>query len=308
MLFRFLEALGFTDLTATLNCIPSGAARESFSQALREHVRPKAASLGPEDAAPARGKPAAPLRLEGPRSRHAAPGRSVDPRVSGRGVAPAPRGAQGAAAPGRRALHGERGDRARPRLLHPHGVRGRLGEARRAERDPGRRPLRRPRGPSRRAADARGGLRHRRGPARLADDDGRPRPRGRCSGSCPTRRTSSPTRSPWLPSCGPSCPTRRWRAIWRAAASARGCRGRRRFCADPGRHAQRARGVRAVLLGSREREDGNVTIKDLATRRAADVSADGARRAPRRGEGTMTPTTRQKAGELRSADAGAPCS
>jgi histidyl-tRNA synthetase len=50
MLFRFLGALGFTDLTATLNCIPSGAAREAFSAALQEHVRPGAASLGPEDA------------------------------------------------------------------------------------------------------------------------------------------------------------------------------------------------------------------------------------------------------------------
>ena len=49
MLFQFLQALGFTDLTATLNCIPSGAARERFSAALREHVRPKASGLGPED-------------------------------------------------------------------------------------------------------------------------------------------------------------------------------------------------------------------------------------------------------------------
>jgi histidyl-tRNA synthetase len=49
MLFRFLQALGFTDLTATLNCIPSGGARERFSAALREHVRPKAGALGPED-------------------------------------------------------------------------------------------------------------------------------------------------------------------------------------------------------------------------------------------------------------------
>ena len=50
MLFRFLEALGFSDLTATLNCIPSGEARERFSAALREHVRPKASELGEEDA------------------------------------------------------------------------------------------------------------------------------------------------------------------------------------------------------------------------------------------------------------------
>ena len=31
MLFAFLGALGFTDLTATLNCIPAGAAREAFA-------------------------------------------------------------------------------------------------------------------------------------------------------------------------------------------------------------------------------------------------------------------------------------
>ena len=50
MLFAFLGALGFTDLTATLNCIPAGAARDAFAGALREHVRPQAAALGPEDA------------------------------------------------------------------------------------------------------------------------------------------------------------------------------------------------------------------------------------------------------------------
>ncbi len=49
MLFAFLGALGFTDLTATLNCIPSGEARAAFSKALQAHVRPKAAALGPED-------------------------------------------------------------------------------------------------------------------------------------------------------------------------------------------------------------------------------------------------------------------
>jgi histidyl-tRNA synthetase len=49
MLFGFLEVLGFTELTATLNCIPSGEARERFSDALRDHVRPRAAVLGPED-------------------------------------------------------------------------------------------------------------------------------------------------------------------------------------------------------------------------------------------------------------------
>jgi histidyl-tRNA synthetase len=49
MLFAFLGAIGFKDLTAMLNCIPSGAARQAFSKALQEHVRPRAGTLGPED-------------------------------------------------------------------------------------------------------------------------------------------------------------------------------------------------------------------------------------------------------------------
>jgi histidyl-tRNA synthetase len=49
MLFAFLGALGFTDLTATLNCIPKGEARLAFSRALQEHVRPGADRLGAED-------------------------------------------------------------------------------------------------------------------------------------------------------------------------------------------------------------------------------------------------------------------
>jgi histidyl-tRNA synthetase len=49
MLFRFLRELGFTDLIATLNCIPRGSARDAFSQALQDHVRPHAGRLGAED-------------------------------------------------------------------------------------------------------------------------------------------------------------------------------------------------------------------------------------------------------------------
>ena len=49
MLFEFLRALGFTDLTATLNCIPRGEARQAFSRALQDHVRSGADRLGPED-------------------------------------------------------------------------------------------------------------------------------------------------------------------------------------------------------------------------------------------------------------------
>jgi histidyl-tRNA synthetase len=46
---------------------------------------------------------------------------------------------------------------------------------------------------------------------------------------------------------------------------ARGLSRASQILADPDRQARRADGVRAVLLGSREREDGQVTIKDLAT-------------------------------------------
>ncbi len=49
MLFRFLRELGLSDVVATLNCIPKGAAREAFSRALRDHVRPHAERLGTED-------------------------------------------------------------------------------------------------------------------------------------------------------------------------------------------------------------------------------------------------------------------
>jgi histidyl-tRNA synthetase len=49
MLFAFLGALGFRDLTATLNCIPAGEARVIFSRALQDHVRPQAERLGAED-------------------------------------------------------------------------------------------------------------------------------------------------------------------------------------------------------------------------------------------------------------------
>jgi histidyl-tRNA synthetase len=49
MLFRFLRELGLSDAVTTINCIPKGAAREAFSRALRDHVRPHAERLGTED-------------------------------------------------------------------------------------------------------------------------------------------------------------------------------------------------------------------------------------------------------------------
>jgi histidyl-tRNA synthetase len=49
MLFEFLRDLGFTDAVATINCIPKGDARQAFSKALQQHVRPRAEKLGAED-------------------------------------------------------------------------------------------------------------------------------------------------------------------------------------------------------------------------------------------------------------------
>ena len=49
MLFDFLGRLGFTDLSVTLNCVPGGAGREAFAEALRAHVRPRAARLSEDD-------------------------------------------------------------------------------------------------------------------------------------------------------------------------------------------------------------------------------------------------------------------
>ena len=105
-----------------------------------------------------------------------------------------------------------------------------------------------------------------------------------------------------------ACPTRRWRATWRAAASARVCRARRRFSRSPGRYAQRAGGVRAVLLGSREREDGNVTIKDLAT--GEQQTFPRAQLAERlgAGEGAMTPRRVSRRGSCAPPTRAGPCS
>ena len=49
MLFDFLRRLGFSELSVTLNCVPTGSQRQRFSQALRDHVRPRAAEFGAED-------------------------------------------------------------------------------------------------------------------------------------------------------------------------------------------------------------------------------------------------------------------
>lgn len=49
MLFRFLRRLGFDDLRARINCVPTGKAREAFSAALRDYLRPYSGELNPDD-------------------------------------------------------------------------------------------------------------------------------------------------------------------------------------------------------------------------------------------------------------------
>jgi len=49
MLFVFLRALGLADVRATINCIPKGEARAAFSRALQEHARPRASGFGEDD-------------------------------------------------------------------------------------------------------------------------------------------------------------------------------------------------------------------------------------------------------------------
>jgi histidyl-tRNA synthetase len=49
MLFGFLGRLGFAGLQARINCVPTGPAREAFSAALRDFLRPHGMRLGPDD-------------------------------------------------------------------------------------------------------------------------------------------------------------------------------------------------------------------------------------------------------------------
>ena len=49
MLFQFLGRLGLTELRARINCVPTGAARVAFAEALRNHLAPHADALGAED-------------------------------------------------------------------------------------------------------------------------------------------------------------------------------------------------------------------------------------------------------------------
>ena len=97
MLFAFLGALGFTDLTATLNCIPSGEARAAFSRALQEHVRPQAGGARAGGRPAARREPACGSSTRRiPEVTRILAERALDARLPGRGVAAPPRRAQGA--------------------------------------------------------------------------------------------------------------------------------------------------------------------------------------------------------------------
>jgi hypothetical protein len=49
MLFEFLAALGFRDLSVSLNAVPGGEERSLFSEALRAHAAPFAGRLGGDD-------------------------------------------------------------------------------------------------------------------------------------------------------------------------------------------------------------------------------------------------------------------
>jgi histidyl-tRNA synthetase len=49
MLFDFLRALGFRDLSVSLNAVPAREGRERFAEALREHAAPFADRLGDDD-------------------------------------------------------------------------------------------------------------------------------------------------------------------------------------------------------------------------------------------------------------------
>ena len=49
MLFVFLEALGFRDLSVALNSVGTADTRAAFGEALRAHVQPRSAALGDDD-------------------------------------------------------------------------------------------------------------------------------------------------------------------------------------------------------------------------------------------------------------------
>jgi histidyl-tRNA synthetase len=264
MLFGFLEALGFTDLTATLNCIPSGAARDRFSAALREHVQPRASALGPEDA---RRLAENPLRLFD----------SKDPEVASI-LADAPTTLEFLDEESRR--HHEE----LKRLLSEGGVRFSESAAIVRGLDYYTRTVFEVASERLGAQNAiLGGGRYDNLVAQLG---GPPTPAvGFAIGedrlvSLMTVDVRTPRPLFWVVADSKDelayalAVASELRALAPDATVESDLAGRglvkglsraAQILADPGRHPVRTEGVRAVLLGSREREEQNVTIKDLAT-------------------------------------------
>ena len=215
MLFAFLRALGFTDAVATLNCIPTGdGARRPSRRRSRSTCGRTRERLGAEDRKRLEENPLRLFDSKDPEARRILEGAPATLDFLDDGVPRAPRGAQAAA----RRSAACRSPRA------PAIVRGldyytltvfevRVRAARRAERAARRRPLRRPRRRARRAADARGGLRDRRGPAGRGDDGRRPRAEDPLLRDPGRAATSSSTPSAWRTRSGACCPTRSSRAI-----------------------------------------------------------------------------------------------
>jgi len=264
MLFRFLEALGFTDLSATLNCIPSGAAREAFSAALREHVRPRAAALGPEDA---RRLEENPLRLFD----------SKDPDVVSI-LAGAPATLDFLDEESRRhheelkALLGQSGVRFTESAAIVRGLdyytrtvfevaSDRLG-AQNAILGGGRYDglVAQLGGPPTPAVGFAIGE-DRLVSVMTADV----RPERSVFWVVPDSKEELAYALAVAAELRAVVPDATVESDFGARGLGKGLSRAAQILADPGRYAQRAAGVRAVLLGSREREDGNVTIKDLET-------------------------------------------
>ena len=290
MLFAFLGALGFTrpDGDAQLHSERRGAAG-----LLRGAP---ASTCGPAPQARARGspapggEPAAPLRLEGPRGRGgsstALPRRSTFWTRRPAGTTRSSRRSWR----GRRAVHRERRDRARSRLLHAtvfEVASERLGAQNAilgggrydglvAQTSAGRR---RPRwvSPSARTGSSQ-------------VDDGRRPPRPAVFWRRPRSPRGAGLRArAWPRDPGGRSRGRPSRATCRAAGSSRDSRAPRRFSRSPSAtlrtRRRRARGAPGIpRAGGRNRDP-----QGPGHRRAGDLSAGRAGRAPRRGEGAMTP-------------------
>ena len=265
MLFAFLGALGFTRADRRLSTAfrTARGARPSPGRSRRTCGR-GAGKLGPEDRKLAEN----PLRLFDSKDPEAGGGLEGAPATLDfldEPSPPAPRGAPRRSCAGRRAVRRERRDRPRPRLLHADGLRGRLGGlgAQNAILGGGRYDglVGRPGRP----ADPRRGFRDRRRPAAR----GRCRPtseRARPSSGRPSAEPRSlPTRSRVAARSGPRFPSGASRATSRRARAREGTRPSRACSRSPARVFDREAACSPCSLGTREREEEAVTLKDLAT-------------------------------------------